>query len=217
MNLKLELHFMSILGNALSLKLDPATACPRYENDEHGQIHSNHWTFYTLYISHLQTCISSAESKKSIADQRCSIENQKGACYCHRLCTAIAPFWFSTEHLWTVITPFWLLTDDIMRGHKSQTLTLFMSTLGNALGLKVKVNPATACPRYGNDEGQHVGLCTKLSHSGLGYLPVPTPWPHLGWIMDPISRNASSPSQVSHLHSPDTPGHGQSLTSTPPH
>ena len=33
--------------------------------------------------------------------------------YCHRLCTAIAPFWFSTEHLWTVITPFWLSTDDM--------------------------------------------------------------------------------------------------------
>ena len=31
--------------------------------------------------------------------------------YCHRLCTAIAPFWFSTEHLWTVLIPFWLSTD----------------------------------------------------------------------------------------------------------
>ena len=27
--------------------------------------------------------------------------------------TAIAPFWFSTEHLWSVITLFWLSTDDI--------------------------------------------------------------------------------------------------------
>ena len=26
---------------------------------------------------------------------------------------AIAPFWFSTEHLWSAITPFWLSTDDI--------------------------------------------------------------------------------------------------------
>ena len=32
-------------------------------------------------------------------------------CYCHRLCTATAPFWFSTEHHWIVITPFWLSTD----------------------------------------------------------------------------------------------------------
>ena len=28
--------------------------------------------------------------------------------YHHRLCTAIAPFWFSTEHVWLVIAPFWL-------------------------------------------------------------------------------------------------------------
>ena len=33
--------------------------------------------------------------------------------YCHRLCTAIAPFWFSTEHLSIGITPFWLSTDDM--------------------------------------------------------------------------------------------------------
>ena len=33
--------------------------------------------------------------------------------YRHRLCTAILPFWFSTEHLWTSLTPFWLSVDDI--------------------------------------------------------------------------------------------------------
>ena len=33
--------------------------------------------------------------------------------YHHRLCTEIAPLWFSMEHLWTAITPFWLSTDDI--------------------------------------------------------------------------------------------------------
>ena len=33
--------------------------------------------------------------------------------YC---CTivVIAPFWFSTEHLWIVIAPFWLSTDDML-------------------------------------------------------------------------------------------------------
>ena len=38
---------------------------------------------------------------------------EPGGRYCHWLCTAIAPFWFSTEHLWAAITPFWLSTDDI--------------------------------------------------------------------------------------------------------
>ena len=31
----------------------------------------------------------------------------------HRLCTAIVPFWFSTEHCLIVITSFWLSTDII--------------------------------------------------------------------------------------------------------
>ena len=31
--------------------------------------------------------------------------------YRHRLCTATAPFWFSTEHRWIVIMPFWLSTN----------------------------------------------------------------------------------------------------------
>ena len=34
-------------------------------------------------------------------------------CYHHRLCTVIATFWFSTEHLWIVIVPLWLATDAI--------------------------------------------------------------------------------------------------------
>ena len=38
--------------------------------------------------------------------------------YHHRLCTAIAPFWFSTEHLWILMVPFWLSTDDFSNGIK---------------------------------------------------------------------------------------------------
>ena len=33
--------------------------------------------------------------------------------YCCIKSMAIAPFWFSMEHLWTAIAPFWLSTDDI--------------------------------------------------------------------------------------------------------
>ena len=56
-----------------------------------------------------------------------SVESQKGVIVIQRMfrwepegryrCTksmAIAPFWFSTEHLWSAITPFWLSTDAIM-------------------------------------------------------------------------------------------------------
>ena len=33
--------------------------------------------------------------------------------YCCTKSMAIAPFWFSTEHLWFAIAPFWLSTDDM--------------------------------------------------------------------------------------------------------
>ena len=50
----------------------------------------------------MKNCNSSAESKKGTnAVQKCSVQNQKGAIA--RLCTAIASFWFSMEHLWTVL------------------------------------------------------------------------------------------------------------------
>ena len=46
-----------------------------------------------------QTITSSVESQKGvIADQICSVENQKGAILLYKV-MAIAPFWFSTEHL----------------------------------------------------------------------------------------------------------------------
>ena len=55
--------------------------------------------------------ISSTGSQKGVITiQRCSIENHKGY-NCHRLFTAIAPFWFSTEHRWILIAPFWFSTD----------------------------------------------------------------------------------------------------------
>ena len=34
--------------------------------------------------------------------------------YCCTKSMAIAPFWFSTEHLWSAIAPFWLSTDDVI-------------------------------------------------------------------------------------------------------
>ena len=53
--------------------------------------------------------VSSAESQKGFTAVQCSIENQKGVVT--RLCTAIAPFWFSMKHLWTALTPFLLSTN----------------------------------------------------------------------------------------------------------
>ena len=44
--------------------------------------------------------------------QRCSAENKKGA-IAIIVFTAMASFWFSTEHLWTRLTRFWLSTDDM--------------------------------------------------------------------------------------------------------
>ena len=58
--------------------------------------------------------ISSVESQKGV------IATQKMFCreperrYCCTKSMAIAPFWFSTEHLWSAIAPFWLSADNII-------------------------------------------------------------------------------------------------------
>ena len=71
-------------------------------------------TLTGLHILPLNIHILSVDSQKDvIAVQRCSIENQKGAIAVQSH-MAIAPFWFSTEHLWSAITPFWLSTDYIV-------------------------------------------------------------------------------------------------------
>ena len=66
--------------------------------------------------------ISSAESQKVFTlfndvPLRTLDLIQKGTSYHLRLCTAIAPFWFSTERLWIVIAPFWHSTDDMEVDH----------------------------------------------------------------------------------------------------
>ena len=44
--------------------------------------------------------------------------------YCCTKSMAIAPFWFSTEHLWSAIAPFWLSADEMEKantGHQDYT------------------------------------------------------------------------------------------------
>ena len=54
----------------------------------------------TLYMKHLvANCMQIVSCV--IAIQRCSVENQKAAIAVQSM--AIAPFWFSTEHLWSAI------------------------------------------------------------------------------------------------------------------
>ena len=57
--------------------------------------------------------------------------------YCCTKSMAIAPFWFSTEHLWSAIAPFWLSADNI-RGWAEKFIvspavhTLLPSSIGVA-------------------------------------------------------------------------------------
>ena len=71
-------------------------------------------------------CVCVCERVKGTNESISSVESQKPCRpkmfhwepegrYWHRLCTAIAPFWFSAEHLWSAVTPFWLSTDDILK------------------------------------------------------------------------------------------------------
>ena len=59
---------------------------------------SDYFRLFRLFLTDALTPLSiiSVESQKgTITIQRCSVDNQKGAIT--RLCTAIAPFWFSTN------------------------------------------------------------------------------------------------------------------------
>ena len=54
-------------------------------------------------IKGTKICILSGESQKGINTfQQCWVENQKGAITLDYFCTAIAPFWLSTEQLYSV-------------------------------------------------------------------------------------------------------------------
>ena len=49
--------------------------------------------------------------------------------YCHWFCTAIAPFWLPTEHLWAAITPFWLSTDDFFVTTEQNRVFFFVAEM----------------------------------------------------------------------------------------
>ena len=75
--------------------------------------------------------------------QRCSVENQKGAIAVQSIYMAIAPFWFSTEHLWSAITPFRLSTDDIV---KTKDIFVYLS-----------IHPSICLPSPSNHDPFPVG------------------------------------------------------------
>ena len=84
-----------------------------------------------------QNILSVESQKGSITIQRCSVENQKGAIAID-ISTAIAPFWFSTEHLWILIVPLWHSTDNII-AVSSSALVPFLN------GLRFYANEVHVC------------------------------------------------------------------------
>ena len=70
--------------------------------------------------------------------------------YRHRLCTAIAPFWFSTEHLWIlicnsflalnrrVIKWLWIYIESVTGGHASKPLRKYLGSVDMSHGLYLK-------------------------------------------------------------------------------
>ena len=100
------LILLLFLDLVLLLNLSPIAKLIRY-----SIVFLNMLPDYT-FLFHSK-CKSSVESQNCvIANQGCSIENQKGAIAVQKS-MAIAPFWFSMEHLWTAITPFWLSPDEV--------------------------------------------------------------------------------------------------------
>ena len=70
-------------------------------------LHNNVTPFYVI-------CVTSSAEKQGRYCCSTMFRWEPERCYRHRLCTAIPPFWFSTEHHWIVIAPFWLSTNDLM-------------------------------------------------------------------------------------------------------
>ena len=72
-----------------------------------------------VYMIHLGTYRQLRARRALLQFKDIPLRTRKALAYHHRLCTAIAPFWFSTEHLWAAITPFWLSNDDMICNYAS--------------------------------------------------------------------------------------------------
>ena len=68
---------------------------------------------FTLSGKRQYTCIVSWEPEGCYCSSKMFRWEPEGR-YCCTKSVAIAPFWFSTEHLWSAIAPFWLSADDIV-------------------------------------------------------------------------------------------------------
>ena len=79
--------------------------------------------------------------------------------YCCTNSMVIAPFWFSTEHLWIVIAPFWLSTDNFWTLKRSRLKCIFIplgeSVKNTWLALSYMFDISTKRPHM-----YHVSVCT---------------------------------------------------------
>ena len=68
-----------------------------------------------MYVNRRWHILSVESQKDAINIQRCSkmFHREPEGRYCCTKYMAIAPFWFSMEHLWILIAPFCLSTDDL--------------------------------------------------------------------------------------------------------
>ena len=86
--------------------------------------------------------------------------------YCHRLCTAIAPFWFSMVHCWIMIMPFCLSTDRIWHsGHSECSTTILWSIAANLIttwniDLLIAPKKHYLCSMFHREYTQYIILCT---------------------------------------------------------
>ena len=75
------------------------------------------YILYSLWHLYLYHNLKEVQYRQLRARRACSsklftLRTRKGTIAIDS-CTAIAPFWFSTEHRWTAIVPFWLSTDHV--------------------------------------------------------------------------------------------------------
>ena len=77
----------------------------------HGRPGNTWRTLTSVSLAEVMTTTSIIDILLAASQKGVNAVHEPEGHYCHRFCTAIAPFWFSMEHLLTVLMPFWLSTD----------------------------------------------------------------------------------------------------------
>ena len=134
-----QLHDNHVMrGNTAVFKCN----VPRFVKD---YVNVTAWTRSSSLI-HSGERMSSVESQKGVTAVQIMFHWEPERHYRHRLCTVIAPFWFSMKHLWIAITPFWLSLKMYTYYRRSPVRNPAREPGNSALGQGTSLSPLPSPP-----------------------------------------------------------------------